>query len=47
MIPGFVIFLQRIDVNYWDGIYSSLSIDYCFDNKYMGKQLVARKEYCA
>ena len=30
-----------------DRVHSSLTAVHCFDNDYVGKQLVARKEYCA
>ena len=40
------VFLQRIDDSHYDRIHYSLSIVYCFDNGYVGKQPVAWKEYC-
>ena len=45
--PARPIFFQRIDDSHCIRIHSSLTTVCCFDNCYMGKQLVAWREYCA
>ena len=44
--PARPIFLPRTDDSHCDRIHSSLAAAHCFDNGYVGKQLVAWKEYC-
>ena len=39
--------LRMIDDSYYDRIHSSLTTVHCFNNRYVGKQPVAWKEYCA
>ena len=45
--PAQPIFFPRIDDSHCDRIHSSLTAVLCFDNSYVGKQSVTRKEYCA
>ena len=46
-IPGSDIFFPRIDDSHCDMVHSSPTAIHFFVNDYIGKQPVARKEYCA
>ena len=45
-IPARPVIFPRIDNSHCDRIHSSLTAVRCFDNGHVGKQPVARKEYC-
>ena len=45
--PALPSFFPRIDDGHCDRVHSSLTTVRCFDNRYVGKQPVAWKEYCA
>ena len=47
LIPGSAKYFLRTDDSHCDRIHSSLKAVCCFDNGYVGKQLVAWKENCA
>ena len=46
-LPAVLIFCLRIDDSHCNRIHSSLTAVHCFDDSYLGKQPVARREYCA
>ena len=41
------LFFPKIDDKYCNRIHSSLTAVHCFEDVYVGKQLVAWKEFCA
>ena len=47
LILGSANYFPRIDGSPCDSIHCFLAFDHCFDDCYVGKHLLPRKEYCA